>query len=132
MNADLDRGGPAGRPTPTGLLRRILRSRAASGGLAVGILLFVAVIVWQGLDEVGTALRRAGWGILAVALLHLPQLWADGMGWWHLVPRERLRRRTMTWARWIGESINDLLPVLQMGGNVVKAWLLVVKWFKVT
>ncbi len=27
-------------------------------------------------------------------------------------------------ARWIGESINDLLPVLQMGGNVVKAWLL--------
>jgi putative membrane protein len=28
-------------------------------------------------------------------------------------------------ARWIGESINDLLPVLQMGGNVVKARLLV-------
>jgi putative membrane protein len=27
--------------------------------------------------------------------------------------------------RWIGESINDLLPVLQMGGNIVKAWLLV-------
>jgi putative membrane protein len=30
----------------------------------------------------------------------------------------------MIWARWVGESINDLLPVLQMGGNVVKAWLL--------
>jgi putative membrane protein len=31
----------------------------------------------------------------------------------------------MVWARWIGESINDLLPVLQLGGNVVKAGLLV-------
>ena len=125
MNADLDQRGPAGRPTPKGFLRRILRSWAASGGLAFGILLFAAVFAWQGLDQVVVALRRAGWGILAVAFLHLPQVWADAMGWWHLVPRERLRRRTMIWARWIGESINDLLPVLQMGGNVVKAWLLV-------
>jgi putative membrane protein len=117
--------GPSGLPTPKSVLRGILGSRAAYAGLAVGVLLFAAVIAWQGLDDVTVALRRAGWGILAVALLHLPQVWADAMGWRRLVPSgQQPPRRTMIWARWIGESINDLLPVLQMGGNVVKAWLL--------
>jgi len=115
----------SGLPTPRAVLRGLLGSRAAYVGLAVGVLLFAAVIAWQGLDDVRTALRRAGWGMIAVALLHLPQVWADAMGWRRLFPPgQRPPRRTMIWARWIGESINDLLPVLQMGGNVVKAWLL--------
>jgi len=115
----------SGLATPKSVLRSILGSRAAYGSLAAGVLLFAAVIVWQGLDDVTVALRRAGWGILAVALLHLPQVWADAIGWRRLVPSgQQPPRRTMIWARWIGESINDLLPVLQMGGNVVKAWLL--------
>lgn len=117
--------GHAAPPTPKSILRGILGSRAACGGLTVGILLFAAVIVWQGLHDVTVALRRAGWGILAVALLHLPQVWADAIGWrWLVRSAAPPPRRTMIWARWIGESINDLLPVLQMGGNVVKAWLL--------
>jgi putative membrane protein len=119
-----ERGG-SDPPTPRSVIRGMLGSRAAYGGLAAGLLLFAAVIVWQGLDDVTVALRRAGWGILAVAMLHLPQVWADAMGWRRLVPSgTQPPRRTVIWARWIGESINDLLPVLQMGGNVVKAWLL--------
>ena len=107
-------------------LRGILRSRAAYAGLAVGVALFAAVIAWQGIHDVTAALGRAGWWIIAIALLHLPPLWADAMGWRSLIPPgQQPRRRTMIRARWIGESINDLLPVLQMGGNVVKAWLLV-------
>jgi putative membrane protein len=107
-------------------IQGVFRSRAAYGGLAVGVALFAAVIAWQGVADVAAALRRAGWGMLAIALLHLPPLWADAMGWRRLIPSDqRPRRRTVIRARWIGESINDLLPVLQMGGNVVKAWLLV-------
>jgi putative membrane protein len=106
-------------------LRDILRSRAAYIGLTVGIVLFAAVIAWQGIGDVAEALGHAGWGIFAIALLHLPPLWADSMGWRSLISRgDQLRERTVIRARWIGESINDLLPVLQMGGNVVKAWLL--------
>ena len=113
-------------PTPMKTIRRVLQSRAAYGGLAAGVALFAAVIAWQGMDDVAVALRRAGWGMIASALLHLPPLWADAMGWRRLVPPDQQPRwRTMIRARWIGESINDLLPVLQMGGNVVKAWLLV-------
>jgi len=103
----------------------IFHSRAAYIGLTVGVVLFAAVIAWQGIADVAQALGHAGWGIVAIALLHLPPLWADSLGWRHLIPHgDRPRRRTVILARWIGESINDLLPVLQMGGNVVKAWLL--------
>jgi putative membrane protein len=110
---------------PTHKLRAILRSPAAYMGLAVGIIFFAAVIAWQGIGDVTQALGRAGWGIIAIALLHLPPLWADSMGWRSLIPgADQPKRRTVIRARWIGESINDLLPVFQMGGNVVKASLL--------
>ena len=106
-------------------LSAILRSRAAYAGLATGVALFAGVMVWQGSDDLLAALHRAGWGIVAIAFLHLPSLWADAIGWrCLLLPASRPPRLTMLQARWIGESINDLLPVLQMGGNVVKAWLL--------
>ncbi len=111
---------------PIKTLRSIFQSRGACIGLAVGVALFTAVIAWQGIGDVLEALARAGWGIIAIALLHLPPLWADAIGWRNLFPRaQRLSRLTMLRARWIGESINDLLPVFQMGGNLVKAWLLV-------
>ncbi len=107
------------------ILATLLRSRAACAGLGIGIALLAAVIAWQGVADVIAALRRAGWGIVIIALFHLPQLWADAVGWWRLFPSgQRPRFRTMLLGRWIGESINDLLPVLQMGGNVVKALML--------
>src|SRR5262249_60221844 len=28
---------------------------------------------------------------------------------------------TFVWGRWLAESVNDLLPVMQVGGNVVRA-----------
>jgi putative membrane protein len=111
---------------PINTLRGILRSRAGYTGLVAGVGLFAAIIAWQGVGDVAKALSQAGWGIIAIVLLHFPPLWADAMGWRSLFPPgQRPPRRTMLRARWIGESINDLLPVLQMGGNVVKAWLLV-------
>jgi putative membrane protein len=107
------------------IFRSILRSHAAYAGIAVGVSIFAAVIAWQGIDDVVEAFSRAGWRIVAITLLHIPPLWADAMGWGRLFSSERRPPlRTMLWGRWIGESINDLLPVLQMGGNVVKAWIL--------
>jgi len=40
-----------------------------------------------------------------------------------LGPKTRLPFRTFVWARWIAESINQLLPALQLGGNLVRARL---------
>ncbi|HTR45265.1 MAG TPA: hypothetical protein VMH06_06100, partial [Thermodesulfovibrionales bacterium] len=77
---DPEQGLSTGR-TPLLNLHGILRSRAALTGLSLGVVLFVAVLAYQGIDDVADALHRAGWGIIAIALLHLPPLWADAMGW---------------------------------------------------
>jgi len=47
---------------------------------------------------------------------------ADALGWRSLIAtRVPLPARSVVFARWIGESVNGLLPVAQVGGNVVKA-----------
>jgi putative membrane protein len=92
--------------------------------LALGLALFTILIAYQGVREVGGALAAAGPGLLLVAVFHLLPMLANALGWRCLFePGRRLAVGTMLRARWIGESVNGLLPVLQVGGNVVKAQL---------
>ncbi len=99
--------------------------RVAVPGLLVGLALFTALLATHGVGEVLRALRVAGMGLLAVAALHVVPMLADAIGWRRLLPSElRPAIGRMLWARWIGESVNGLLPVLQVGGNIVKAGLL--------
>lgn len=97
----------------------------AFAGLLAGISLFTGLVAWQGAAEVGGALRTAGFGLVLVALYHLLPLVADALGWWWLLPREtRPGPLTIIFCRWQGESVNTLLPVMQIGGPVVRARLL--------
>jgi putative membrane protein len=99
--------------------------RAAYPGLVVGLALFTALLAAHGASDVAGALRAAGFGLVVVAVFHLVPMLADAIGWRRLLPSElRPPVRTVLWARWIGESVNGLLPVLQVGGNIVKAGLL--------
>ncbi len=99
--------------------------RVAYPGLVVGLALFTTLLAWHGAGEVASALRAAGFGLLVVAAFHLLPMLGDAIGWRRLLPGElRPPVRTVLWARWIGESVNGLLPVLQVGGNIVKAGLL--------
>ncbi|MGH7896026.1 MAG: lysylphosphatidylglycerol synthase domain-containing protein [Candidatus Binatia bacterium] len=94
-------------------------------GLLAGLALFVGLIVYHDAAEVGAALSVAGGGVVIVALFHLLPIGLDAIGWWCVVPaRERPRIRVFVFARWIGYSVNGLLPVMQVGGNVVRARLL--------
>ena len=94
-------------------------------GVAVGLVLFTAIIVYQGVGEVGAALAGAGAGLLVVALFHLVPLLTNAIGWRCLLTgADRQPLGALVWARWISESVNGLLPVLQMGGNVVRAQLI--------
>ena len=90
-------------------------------GLVAGLLLFVALVVRQGVGEVASAVAIAGSGLLVVALFHLVSMLAHALGWRVLVAQGQPLIGTMLFGRWIGESVNGLLPVLQIGGNVVKA-----------
>jgi len=103
--------------------RRI--ARVGHAGLAFGIALFVSLLAYRGIGDVMAALAMAGPSIFAVAAFHLIPMLADSLGWRRLLagPAQPSVGTTVL-ARWIGESVNGLLPVLQIGGNVAKARLL--------
>ncbi len=94
----------------------------AYAGLAGGLALFVALVVYLGVGEIARTLASAGVGLLWVSLFHLVPIGASALGWYAvLAPVERPALRTVVSARWIAESINQLLPALHVGGNVVRA-----------
>lgn len=74
----------------------------------------------NGAAAVGQALLLIGWGIIPIALYHLMPLWASTMSWRAMLPAAgRPSIAGLTWVRWIRESINTLLPVGQVGGDLV-------------
>jgi putative membrane protein len=94
-------------------------------GLLVGIALLTILLARQGFAAVGSALGVAGWGLVVVALFHIFPLVLDALGWWRLLPPEvRPTPARIVFCRWQGESVNTLLPVMQIGGPIVRARLL--------
>jgi putative membrane protein len=93
-------------------------------GAVAGLALFVGVIAWQGAAQVLAALAAAGPWLLLVAAYHLAPLVANAAGWRRLLPAGGPGLATVTRARWIAESVNGLLPVAQIGGNVARATVL--------
>jgi putative membrane protein len=81
--------------------------------------------VWSGLDDVGNALASVGWGMVGVVLTRAATVSIAGAGWWRLFPVGRpLRLRTAVLLRLIREGINALLPLTQVGGDIIGARLL--------
>ncbi|SDH51354.1 flippase-like domain-containing protein [Roseospirillum parvum] len=71
------------------------------------------------------ALLTLGPGVVPFTLLHLIALVCDAEGWRCLMPPDRRPSRRATFAmRWVSEAVNTLLPVAQVGGEVVRARLL--------
>jgi putative membrane protein len=97
--------------------------RLGSWLLTCGLLLFLALLVSQGLPAILSTLAAAGWGLLAVALFHLLPLASDAVAIRVLYHRAQTRLGLMeaVLARWIGESANSLMPAGQLGGPVFMA-----------
>jgi putative membrane protein len=91
----------------------------------VGLTLFIGLIVYQGAGEVMSALTLVGWGSLLVLAIHLVVMALGAMSIWPLIPaRQRPSMLRIFWIWWIGISVNVLLPVAQVGGELVRARLL--------
>jgi putative membrane protein len=100
-------------------------STASALGLVAGLAGLIAILLWQGLPEIVAALQTACGGLLVVAAYHLVPMTLDAVGWRALLaPRERPSLGAVVRARWIGEAVNALLPVMQVGGAVARARLL--------
>ncbi len=91
--------------------------------LTAGLLLFLALVVSQGLPAILSTLAAAGWGLLAVTAFHLIPVIIDALAI-RVLYRHGQTAHVMldaVLARWIGESANSLMPAGQLGGPVFMA-----------
>ena len=98
---------------------------AALAGLALA-----AFLVFQhGLADVMNALRVAGWvGLAAITLFHLLPILLCGIAWRLLLRHLPARAWGLfTWARWIRDSIDGVLPILPVSGELVATRILALR-----
>jgi putative membrane protein len=89
---------------------------------AAGVAGAAALIWYTGHGEVAAALAACGWGMLWVAVFRMFPLAIDAIAWGRLFgDAARPPFMALLWMRWIGESVNSLLPVAQVGGDVIRA-----------
>lgn len=94
-------------------------------GLFVGLGIAVALVAWQGVSTIASLLASTRWTIVLVAGFAVPQLLLSTSSWRLLFPPgAQPRFRLVFLALWIGYSINLMLPVASVGGDVVRARLL--------
>jgi putative membrane protein len=106
------------------------RSSFKLGSLIAG-LLGLGLAVWMlrsyGVRQVIEVLIRVGWsGTLIVCAFHLVQMLFSALGWRIITqPRAaRLPLRSYIELRWIREGVNNLLPMAQIGGEVIAGRLM--------
>ena len=91
----------------------------------LGLVLAVGLIGWTGFAPVLRAVEAVGWGAALVALVRAVETSGAGLAWWLILPGARSGlARTCVLLRWLRESINCLLPVAQVGGDLIGARLL--------
>jgi putative membrane protein len=86
----------------------------------LGVALFTGLIVYQGADQVAGVLMGAGVGLAWASAFHLVPMLVNAQAWRVLFvagPAPSLLQ--MTFAVWIRESVNGLLPVARIGGELV-------------
>jgi putative membrane protein len=102
---------------------RRIRASLIIGG-ACGFLLVVYLIIASGAADVAHSMLVIGWWLLPITLFHLVPLILSALSWRELLPpSSRPHVITIFWIRWIRESINSLLPVASIGGDVASARL---------
>ncbi len=82
----------------------------------------VGLILWIGAGAVFGAVAAAGWGVLVVVVLRGVAVSAAGTGWFFLFPAGvRPAAWTCVVVRFLREGANALLPITQIGGEVIGA-----------
>lgn len=94
----------------------------ALGGFAV-----VSLVAFFGARTIGVEVMRAGWAVPVTTALLFLQLWLSSIAWRLAVGSGRLRQGRWFRIRWIREAVNSMLPVAQLGGNIVGIRLLVLR-----
>ena len=89
------------------------------GGAAV-----IAMVVWFGALSIGVEVLHAAWIVPITTALLVLQLYLSALAWRISMAVEAPSVSRFLRIRWIRESVNSLLPVAQLGGNLVGIRLL--------
>ena len=88
----------------------------AIAGLALAVTLFTR----ENVAGIVGLVIAAGPGLVLAALFHVFPIIANACAWRRLFPEpQRPSLGVLTWATWIRESVNGLLPVARIGGEIV-------------
>lgn len=91
--------------------------------LVLGLAVMIVLVAREGAQSIASLLRHAGWLLLLLVPLHVAPLLLDVMGWRVLIPGHS-RIRALFLIASIREAINRLLPVANIGGELVGVNLL--------
>lgn len=86
----------------------------------LGLAFAIYLIADSGAATVAQAMLVIGWGLIPITLFHVVPLGFSTLSWREMLPPGgRPSTLRLLWARWVRESINALLPVGQVGGDLV-------------
>ncbi|MHB1514258.1 MAG: lysylphosphatidylglycerol synthase domain-containing protein [Acidiferrobacteraceae bacterium] len=115
---------------PSGLQRRgnhKARIIVTLTGLA-GLALAIGLLVHGGVYDVVRVLARGGWGLLWLIPLRLLPIVLDASGWRLLLQGQRRASALfLVWVAAVRDSVNTLLPVARVGGEVAGLRLLMIR-----
>ncbi len=94
-------------------------------GLALGLLMLISLLIWQGVIDVLQLLLSSGWSLLWLPLIWLPSFIPATQGWRMLFKSRQSPEFVHAFlAMWMGRAVNNLLPVASIGGEIAKARLI--------
>ncbi len=96
--------------------------------LLAGIALSIALIGYHSFASVGRAVWSIGWGLGPIVIVNLVAVLCCGVAWRLLFRPEWPAGTTLlVLLRWVRESVNTLLPVARVGGDIAGVRLLVMR-----
>ena len=98
-----------------------------TAALAAGAAALAWILTTVGFAVVVRDVALAGWAVPAMATVHVVQLYLSGIAWRASLGGAGLSGRAIFTVRWVREGVNALLPVAQIGGQVVGARMLVAR-----
>ena len=96
---------------------------AARIALIVGLGVMIVLIAHEGALSIAKLLAQAGWTLLWLVPLHILPLLLDAVGWRAII-LARCKLWTLFWIAVVRQAVNGLLPVANIGGEIVGIRLL--------
>jgi putative membrane protein len=96
--------------------------------VVAGITICVGLVVHNNASFILDALQETGWGFPIIFLIQVLSILCGGLAWRSLFHADRPGfTRSILVIRWIRESINYMLPVARLGGEMAAVRLLVMR-----